>query len=82
MFCLKSFKNEYQVLILFAIILASVSCFAGNIQNKEDIERRQLFDFNWKFALGDYPTANKIDFDDNSWRILDLPHDWSIEGTD
>ena len=31
--------------------------------------------------MGDYSTANKIDFDDNNWRNLDLPHDWSIEGS-
>lgn len=37
-------------------------------------------DFDWKFALGDYPDASQPDFDDSSWRVLDLPHDWSIEG--
>ncbi|MDA3881056.1 MAG: hypothetical protein PF436_11770 [Prolixibacteraceae bacterium] len=25
--------------------------------NHVDIERKQLFDFDWKFALGDYPEA-------------------------
>ncbi len=39
------------------------------------------FDFDWKFALGDYPESIQRDFDDSSWRILQLPHDWSIEGT-
>jgi beta-galactosidase len=40
----------------------------------------RLFTENWKFFQGDEPDAFKPDFDDSSWRILDLPHDWSIEG--
>ncbi|MDP4188386.1 MAG: beta galactosidase jelly roll domain-containing protein, partial [Bacteroidota bacterium] len=52
----------------------------GHTQSKENIEGKQLFDYNWKFHLGDIPTANALDFDDNDWRSLSLPHDWSIEG--
>lgn len=43
-------------------------------------ERKQLFDFDWKFKLGDSPAASAKDFNDEDWRKLDLPHDWSIEG--
>ena len=39
------------------------------------------FDFDWKFHLGNMPDAYTSDFDDVSWRLLDVPHDWSIEGT-
>ena len=38
------------------------------------------FDSNWKFMLGDFPEASEINFKDDNWRILDVPHDWSIEG--
>ena len=34
------------------------------------IDRKQLFDFGWQFALND--TIR--------WRNVDLPHDWSVEG--
>lgn len=46
-------------------------------------ESRVVADFNpdWNFKLGDYPTAIQADFNANDWRALDLPHDWSIEGT-
>ncbi len=37
-------------------------------------------DFGWKFIKGDQPGADKSDFDDTTWRKLDVPHDWSIEG--
>lgn len=44
-----------------------------------------LFDFNWHFQRGDITGGEAVDLDDSNWRILDLPHDWSIEdipGTD
>ena len=39
-----------------------------------------LMDQNWKFLLGDPADAEGVSFDDHTWRSLDLPHDWSIEG--
>jgi beta-galactosidase len=51
------------------------------------------YDFNpdWKFVLvnadgvtdptGKYASAYQPGFDDSGWRVLDLPHDWSIELT-
>ncbi len=41
---------------------------------------RESFDFGWKFIRGDVPGAQNPGFDDASWRSVDLPHDWSIEG--
>lgn len=43
--------------------------------------RKQLFNHDWKFFLGDPSNASEVGFDDKSWRTLDLPHDWSIEGS-
>lgn len=42
---------------------------------------RDTVDFteDWKFYLGDVPTAYNENYDDTNWRIIDLPHDWSIE---
>ena len=37
-------------------------------------------DAGWRFHLGDEPDAKTPDFDDRGWRLLDVPHDWSIEG--
>ena len=42
--------------------------------------KSRKFNFDWKFLKGDNPDAFKIQFDDSDWRILDLPHDFSIEG--
>jgi beta-galactosidase len=41
---------------------------------------RQPFNRGWRFHLGDVEHARWKDPDDSSWRWVDLPHDWSIEG--
>jgi beta-galactosidase len=33
----------------------------------------------WRFHRGDSAGAEAAAFDDTSWRVLDVPHDWSIE---
>src|SRR5262249_30573037 len=38
------------------------------------------FDADWRFLKTDAPGAEVTDFNDASWRRLDVPHDWSIEG--
>ena len=50
------------------------------ITNGARSNREVNFNENWKFFLGDTAVASRPDFDDNHWRTLDLPHDWSIEG--
>jgi beta-galactosidase len=42
--------------------------------------RKQLFDSDWRFCQGDSSEAAGRNFNDNSWRKLELPHDWSVEG--
>jgi beta-galactosidase len=38
------------------------------------------FDAGWLFFKGDAASAQTSSFNDSSWRKLDVPHDWSIEG--
>ena len=45
-------------------------------QNKH---RQRLFDDDWRFSRMDINGAETVDYDDQSWRPIDLPHDWSIE---
>ncbi|SFW52522.1 beta-galactosidase [Sinomicrobium oceani] len=48
----------------------------------EEKPSRVVLDFNenWKFMLSDSIDASASAYNDSSWRVLDLPHDWSIEG--
>ncbi|WP_346238628.1 glycoside hydrolase family 2 TIM barrel-domain containing protein [Niabella insulamsoli] len=43
---------------------------------------RSVLEFNndWKFHLGDGDDYAERGFNDNAWRTVQLPHDWSIEG--
>lgn len=43
---------------------------------------RSILNFgkDWKFNLGDVTGADAAGFDDSSWRKLNVPHDWSVEG--
>lgn len=44
---------------------------------------RQVINFNkdWKFILHDSAIYKLPSYNDNNWRKLALPHDWSIEGS-
>src|SRR5579859_5405882 len=68
--------NRVSIIVLL-IVICPVLAFA---QRQGRTERKQFFDDDWKFFLGDMPDARSKDFDDKGWRNLDLPHDWSIEG--
>lgn len=56
-------------------LLFSVSVFA-----QKQARIVEDFNINWNFKLGDYPEAVNANFNASDWRMLQLPHDWSIEG--
>ena len=68
------FLKKIIAIPLLALVLAFQSC-------EPSIPRQRLpMDFDWKFSLGDVKGAEREEFDDSSWRTLNIPHDWSIEG--
>ncbi|MFL5743075.1 MAG: sugar-binding domain-containing protein [Niastella sp.] len=46
----------------------------------QETREQLLFNADWRFYKGDVPGAEKSTFNDANWRMLNLPHDWSIEG--
>jgi len=83
-----SFKNSSRWL---GLLLVSICCACAAADTNLPREHLSL-DANWKFHLGDdWPNALVLSkagestgpaspkFNDNSWRTLDLPHDWAIE---
>jgi len=44
-----------------------------------DNQRAQAFDDGWRFHRGDLDGAERNEFDDRRWRVVDLPHDFSVE---
>ncbi len=69
----KIIKLSFLVTVIFLIF----SQCASKQAHERIIEN---FGNNWKFNLGDITGVNNPGFDDSGWRMLDLPHDWSIEG--
>lgn len=66
-------------LTLFYIFI-SIGLCSG--QGKGDGKEFAAIDFNgqWRFNLVDISEARNPEFNDQSWRLLNVPHDWSIEG--
>ncbi len=63
--------------ILSTILLISFFFNSAYAQNGRTIT---AFDNDWKFYKGDASGAEAAAFNDNDWRSLNVPHDWSIEG--
>jgi beta-galactosidase len=64
-------KNIIRIHILILIFSPAINSFA---------QQPIPFNQNWKFKLGDSSQYLLNTYDDEDWRILNLPHDWSIEG--
>ena len=61
-----------KLLILFIALTA----VAFRAEAREKIN----FDKGWRFVLADSAEMSKAKYDDSSWRTLNVPHDWAIEG--
>lgn len=64
--------------LIYAIALMLVVNACANAD--ASAPRSANFDEGWKFNLGDSAAYSQPDFNDSSWRSLNLPHDWAIEG--
>lgn len=67
--------------VIIACTFFSLLFFAGNDSDGQSAGRHTLnFNHDWLFFKGDAGDGQKSTLDDSGWRLLDLPHDWSIEG--
>ncbi|HEY0245731.1 MAG TPA: beta-galactosidase GalB [Mucilaginibacter sp.] len=74
---MSSIKNtclQKAIPLLLFILLFAAEAHTQQIRSVID------FDKGWRFNLGDVSKGENTDLDDSKWRILNLPHDWSIEG--
>ncbi len=71
----QSFAPKSKVFSLL-ILLVSFINFNVSAQTRSVAD----FDKGWHFHLGDVSGAENPATKDADWRMLDLPHDWSIEG--
>ncbi|WP_369048712.1 glycoside hydrolase family 2 TIM barrel-domain containing protein [Tenacibaculum sp. UWU-22] len=67
---------KYIYLIFFFYALSLTSC------TKEDPHFSTIkFNNDWKFSLNTDDKAIEANFNDENWRVLNLPHDWGVEGS-
>lgn len=62
-----------------AATLAGLGAGTATAAQGRQIRRELSFDEGWRFFRGAAPGGEAESFDDSGWRVLDLPHDWSIE---
>jgi beta-galactosidase len=62
------------------LVLATLLAGARFAWPDAPVREHRNFDAQWRFHKGDVTGAEQSAFDDTAWRILNLPHDWSIEG--
>lgn len=60
-----------RIFLLTAVLMAAIYSQA---------RERQNFDAGWRFILADSAQMAGSSYQDEHWRMLNLPHDWAIEG--
>lgn len=68
-----------KVKLLLSIVVLLL--IANTNQAKPQFGRDLLFNDNWRFTLSDVKGGESTSLDDSKWRLLNLPHDWTVEGT-
>ena len=54
--------------------------FAGFESADGVVDVKLNFNENWLFHLGELPGFHQPEYNDKNWRVLTVPHDWSVEG--
>ncbi|KAA5823780.1 DUF4982 domain-containing protein [Algibacter amylolyticus] len=67
---------QFHKILVFILILFMFSCN----ENKPTLITDKDFNKNWLFKKDTIPQGESITLDDSSWRKLNVPHDWAIEG--
>ena len=68
--------------IIFILLFFVLICLGGcSVKNNDNSRTREDFGWKWMFHLGDFNSHTLAEKDNTGWRKVDLPHDWSIEGS-
>lgn len=63
---------------LFFILFMTICCTP--VRAQVSFGHPEKINEDWKFILADLQNAQSIEFNDQHWEKLNLPHDWSIKG--
>ena len=64
-----------SISFIFMLLIIASTLMAKNSSTSRTIS----FDAAWSFAKDDVKDAEAPNFNDSNWRIVNLPHDWSVE---
>ena len=70
-------KRNKSVILISILLLVMNFNLQGLAQGFGD---KILFNENWSFRLGDIEYGGIEFLDHSTWRVLNLPHDWGVEG--
>ena len=73
-------KIKFYFIPITSIVLLAVTLSAKFYNASDSPRTTKLFTKEWHFKFGDIKDGQNPSLDDSHWRVLDLPHDWSIEG--
>jgi beta-galactosidase len=69
----KIYKEKFILFNAFLLFILTSNISLAQVRSTVN------FNAGWKFYLGNDSTAINANYNDATWRTLDLPHDWSIE---
>ncbi len=69
-------RNKKVFIITVSTIILAIS---SNVNAQTKTARTRSFDAGWKFLRDSIEGAEQPSYDDSKWRMVDVPHDWSIE---
>src|SRR5665647_3772535 len=67
-------RKTYLITTVFTLFICIVTA-------QQKARTKINFNNNWKFKLDSTQQYKEQNINDANWRTLNLPHDWSIEGT-
>jgi beta-galactosidase len=68
---------KFRLTLVFLLMASVASAYMGMVRMwgiPSSLDR------NWRFFKGDVTGAEQETFNDRGWRVVSVPHDWSIEG--
>ncbi len=63
------------------ILLSVIFSLSVLVFGQDDSRTVYTLTDNWKFIKGDIEGAENVNFKDNKWESVSVPHDWAIYGT-
>ncbi|MFD2162358.1 sugar-binding domain-containing protein [Paradesertivirga mongoliensis] len=67
---------KYQIFVLALCLLIT-----KNLSAQTGFGKAEKINADWRFHLGEIDVKKTIDARDRSWRLVQLPHDWTVKQT-